>query len=125
MTWIVTLAARLGIPEVYARLALTIAAITLLGLGLGLAKCSYDRRLIAQHDAMRDLSLAEGARAADANAADQRRADDARLSTDSIQLDKVIANASLAPLSPARRRYYDCLVQQQTARASRAASACD
>lgn len=118
MTWIATLALRLGIPERAARIALIALAVAILIAALGIAKCRYDRTLISGHDAARDVSLAEGARAADGNAAETRRADDARLSTESVQLNEVIAHAPLAPVSDARRAYYDCLRLQQAARAS-------
>jgi len=126
MTWLAALALRLGIPERLARIGLIVLALLLLVVGLGVAKCSYDRDLVAAHDAQRDARLAEDARAADANAAEARRVDDARLSSESIQLDKVTANASLdQPISPARRAYYDCIGLQQAARAAgRPAPAC-
>lgn len=125
MTWLAALAMKAGIPERFARAAIIALGVLLLILAAGIAKCRYDRALIATHDAARDLELSEGARAADANAAETRRADDARLSTESIQLNEVVTHAEPAPLSDARRRYYDCLRVQQAARAAgRPAPAC-
>ena len=125
MTWLAALAMRAGIPERFARASVIALGVILLILGLGIAKCRYDRALIAAHDAARDLELSEGARAADANAAETRRADDARLSAETYQLNEVVTHAEPAPLSDARRNYYSCLRVQQAARAAgRPAPAC-
>ena len=125
MNWLATLAMKAGIPERFARATVIALGVILLVLALGIAKCRYDSALIADHDAARDLSLSEGARAADANAAETRRADDARLSAESFQLNEVVTHAEPAPLSDARRNYYSCLRVQQAARAAgRPAPAC-
>ena len=125
IAWLAALAMRAGIPERFARAAVVAIGVVLLILAAGIAKCCYDRTLIASHDAARDLELSEGARAADANAAETRRADDARLSAETYQLNEVVTHAEPAPLSDARRNYYSCLRVQQAARAAgRPAPAC-
>lgn len=127
IAFLATLAARLGVAERFAR-AVVLALLILLAVGgLLLAKGCYDDNLIDRHDAERDAGLAEGGRAADSNAAVTRRADDTRLSTESVQLNEVIANAPLPDQpSDARRRYYECVrLQQQQRKAGGPVPACD
>jgi len=125
--FLANLAVGLGLPQRFARAAVIGLLIVLAVGGLLLAKSCYDDSLIERHDAERDADLAEGGRAADANAAETRREDDARLSTESIQLNEVIANASIPDVpSDARRRYYECVrLQQQRRVAGDPAPACD
>jgi hypothetical protein len=114
--------ARLGLPAGVGWAAALLAGLLL----LALATCARDRRLIANHDALRDAALAEAARAADARAATARRADDGRLANETTQLNEVLAHAPSAdPPSAARRAFYECVRMQQAARAAGApAPAC-
>lgn len=94
------------------------ALVALLVLGLGIAKCSYDRSIISAHDAKQVAATAKADRKADAKAADERRTDDTRLSAETQALNQVeTAHATDDPRTRriARQR---CLRDQQAARAS-------
>jgi hypothetical protein len=95
--------------------AIMIVGLVLLVLAvLGVAKCSYDRKLIRNHEAEQRAETAKADRKADNNAAVQRRADDARVVDEATQLGKVQANATTdADRRLARHR---CLRLQQQAR---------
>lgn len=116
MTWIIARLIAAGVPERVAKPVLIAVLIALALAGLGIAKCSYDRRVIAAHDAAANLAAEKAGRAADQKAADQRQQDTNRAATEAAQLDKVTTNAK----SPddARRAYYRCVRLQQAARAN-------
>ncbi len=120
-----SLALRFGVTERTVKIALIAAGIVAAILGLGIAKCSYDRRLIATHEAKQGEANAKADRKADTSAAVQRRSDDARLDAESQQLERSRANAQQTDLDRrlARQRLLRC---QQDARAhGRQPSACD
>lgn len=97
---IATLAAfavRAGVPERFARAAVATCAIIALVALLALARCAYDRRLIAAHDAEQAAQIAPAVRSADANAADSRLSDLKR-----NQADEDAERAAVAPLPDAR-----------------------
>lgn len=114
MTWLLSLIMGAGVPAKLARPVLyAIAAVMLLGALWG-AKCAYDKRVIATHEAKQEASTAKADRKADTNAAEQRRADDSRIVNESDQLGKAQANAKTdLDRRLARNR---CIRLQQAAR---------
>nr|WP_053000149.1 hypothetical protein [Sphingomonas sp. Y57] len=91
------LAARAGVPERFARVVGPACAIFALVALLAVARCAYDRNLIARHDAEQEAQLAPAVRSADANAADARLSDQKR-----NQADEDAERAAVAPLPDAR-----------------------
>lgn len=71
----------------FARAGIWISIVVLLIVGLGLAKCVYDRTLIANHDAKQDAKAQTNARKASetATAKDTKRQADFRASQDHIK----------------------------------------
>ncbi len=123
---LVAFAVRLGVPGRFAGAVVWFAIFVALVAGLATLKTIYARQLIAGHDASVSATVAPKVRAADGVAADTRRTDDARTAAETQTLEKVIYHAPSAPISDARRSYYDCLRVQQNARAARnPAPACD
>ena len=111
--WLSALAQRADAPRWLIGAAILIALMLLAWLALA----AHDRRVIAAHDAARDLTLSESARAADASAAARRRDDDRRIAAEAAQLEKGIADAPTeAAPDAARRAYYRCVGLQQAAR---------
>lgn len=117
MGWLIGLLAptvgeKFARPVAYAALAFVLLAM------LGIGKCTYDRAVIAKHEAKQDAANAKADRKADAKAADQRRVDDARLTTEQQAIKEAIDEAKRIGADP-RRVYYDCVREQQRARAER------
>ncbi len=105
----------LGVPAKFARPLAIVGLILLIIIALGVGKCTYDRSVIAKHDAKIEAATAKADRKADAAAAVTRRADDARITQEATQLEKVQANA---PTDADRRlARHRCLRLQQSARA--------
>jgi len=115
MTLIATLATRFGVSQRLIKVV-GIAALVTLAVGLlGIAKCSYDHRLIATHDAETAARLAPVVRQADAMAADTRISDLKR------NLDDENAErAAVAPLPDtqlsARQRARACAILMRQAK---------
>lgn len=114
--FLIGLALKLGIPARFAKFAVIAALVTLLVVGLGVAKCAYDRSIIKAHDAKRDAAIAKDDRKADAKAAEERRADDARSTDEAAQIKEAINEARAEGRDP-RAAYYECVKLQQSARA--------
>jgi hypothetical protein len=116
MEFLVELALKAGVPQRFAKIAVIGALVTALVLGLGLAKCAYDKSIISNHDAQQSAANAKADRAADTHAADQRRSDDSRLTNEQEQLEGVRTDAK--PQSDLDRRLarQRCIRLQQTAR---------
>ncbi len=87
------LALRVGVPERLGRAAGIAAAVVGLTVGLGVAKCAYDRSIISTHEAQQAAALAPVIRQADANAAGARISDQKR-----NQADEDAERAAVAPL---------------------------
>lgn len=117
MTWLIALALKAGIPQKYAKFAVVAVLVVLLIVGLGVAKCAYDRSIIKAHDAERDAAIAKADRRADAKSAEERRADDARSAAESQEIKEAI-NEARSEGRDARAAYYECVKLQQSARAS-------
>ncbi len=96
-------------PAIYASLAV------LLIVGLGVAKCAYDRSVIDRHDAKEEAKTERAARKAsdDATAADNARRGDFSASQGAIER-KVDDAADKSPAGPGTRAYFDCLRRQRT-----------
>lgn len=120
---LISLAARVGVPEPLRKAAGIVGAVVALVALLGLAKCVYDRKLIAGHEAEQAAKLAPVIRAADANAAESRVTDLKRNLTD-----EAAERAAVAPLPDARlsdrQRARACAVLRRQSPAARAPAAC-
>lgn len=114
LAFLTALALRAGVPQRLAGTAGMLGAVAALFALLAVAKCSYDRRLIARHDAAVEAQLAPKIRAADAHAADQRLSDLKR-----NQADEDAERAAVAPLPDARlsarQRNRACAILQRQA----------
>jgi hypothetical protein len=100
------------------------SAILLLLAVLGVAKCTYDRNLIENHDARQAAETTKADRQADTNAGEQRRVDDNRLNTEQSELGKAGQNAQDRKARRVARQR--CIRMQQDARAAgRQPPACD
>jgi hypothetical protein len=116
MSFLIGLVLKLGVPQRFAKLALVAGLVVLLVVGLGVAKCAYDKSIIDAHDAQQNAVNAKADRRADENAAVERRVDDTRLSNEAQELGKAGQNVSNdRDRRIARQR---CIRLQQSARAS-------
>ena len=106
----------LGLSDKLARIVAYALLALVIFLALWAAKCSYDKHLIANHDATQAASTANADRQADQNAAEARRVDDARLTQEKQQLEGSTANAQTD--LDRRLAFQRCLRMQQAARAS-------
>lgn len=113
-----------GIPTRFAKPILAIiGALLLFGLLWG-AKCSYDRHLIANHEATQTAATAKADRQADQTAATSRVADQARADTEATQIKEAVNEAGNDPAAR-RAAYYACVRAQQAARrAGKLAASC-
>lgn len=117
MTWLLSLATGIGIPQRFAKAAVIATGIVLLLLAVFAAVKIHDHRVIAQHEAKQDAANAKADRKADAKAADQRRADDARLAQETQEANNAVTEARRNGADP-RSAYYRCVELQQAARAA-------
>lgn len=106
-----------GVSPRLARPLAIAALIAALAAMLSLAKCGYDRSLIRNHDAARDVVIAKDDRKADQVVADQRRADDAQITQEAAQLEEVETHANND--TDRRLARHRCLRLQQAARRER------
>lgn len=116
-TFLITWALKAGIPAKYAKIAVIGALVTLLVVGLGVAKCAYDKSVIASHEAKQDAANAKADRKADTKAAEQRRTDDARSTKEETEIKEAVDEARRTGADP-RAAYYECVRRQQHARAA-------
>ena len=114
--FLIGLALKAGIPARFAKIAVIGSLIVLLVVGLGVAKCAYDRSIIKAHDAERDAATAKADRKADAQSAEERRADDTRLAHETNEVKEAVNEARVEGRDP-RAAYYECVKLQQSARA--------
>ena len=75
--FLIAWALKAGIPAKYAKIAVIGALVTLLIVGLGVAKCAYDRHVISQHEQKAALEQAKRERRADTNLQQQIGRDNA------------------------------------------------
>ncbi|MFC0305282.1 hypothetical protein [Rhizorhabdus histidinilytica] len=115
LKFLASLAVRAGVPDRFARAIVAAGAICALVALLVLAKCSYDRRLIAAHDADQAARLAPAVRQADANAADTRISDQKRNQADEDAERAAVAALPAAGLSD-RQRARACAILLRQAR---------
>lgn len=113
---LIALALKAGIPARFAKIAVIGTLIVLLVVGLGVAKCAYDRSVIKAHENERNAEIAKADRKADAKAAVERRADDARATAETQELKEAVNEAG-NDAGARRRAYYECLAKLQAARA--------
>ncbi len=120
---LISLAARLGVPEPLRRAAGIAGAVAALIALLAIAKCTYDRRLIAGHEAEQAAKLAPVIRAADAKAAETRLTDLER-----NRDEEAAERAAVAPLPDtglsARQRARACAILQRQSTPDRIPAAC-
>jgi predicted lipid-binding transport protein (Tim44 family) len=117
VTWLIGLALKAGIPAKWAKGAVIAILIALLLAGLGIGKCAYDKRVIANHEAKQEAATAKADRKADAKAAEQRRADDNRSTAEATEIKEAVNEAGNDPAAR-RAAYYRCVQLQQSARKS-------
>jgi hypothetical protein len=115
---LISLALKLGIPARFAKGAVIAALVACLVIGLGIGKCAYDKRVIANHEAKQEAATAKADRQADAKAAEQRRADDSRSTDEATEIKETINEAGNDPAAR-RAAYYRCVQLQQAARRER------
>lgn len=108
---------KLARPAVYA--TLVILLICLLGVG----KCTYDQRIIEQHDTRQALKQSEADRKADQVVAKQRRSDDARIIQEAEELERITENAT-NDMARQLDRHHCIRMQQQARRDGRQSPAC-
>jgi hypothetical protein len=118
VTWLIGLALKLGVPQRFAKGAVIAALIAIAIAALGIGKCTYDKRVIANHDAKQEAATAKADRQADAKAAEQRRADDSRSTAEATEIKETIDEAKRTGADP-RAAYYECVRKQQAARRER------
>lgn len=116
MNFLLALAARLGVPEPFRRLAAIGATVLGIAAAFALLVRCHDARVVADHDARTGAATANADRRADAAAADARRADDARLAQERTQIEGVSTDAN-SPVD-ARVARLRCIRLQQDARAA-------
>lgn len=101
MTWIIARLIAGGVPERLAKPVLIAALVALAFAGFGIAKCSYDRSIIAKHDAAANAKAAARNDAAKDAASTERRADDQRISEAQKGYDDAISKAPAGAPGPA------------------------
>jgi hypothetical protein len=114
VTWLLSLAAGIGIPERFQKAAIIGAGALLLILAAFVVVKIHDHRIIATHDAKQDATNSKADRKADSHAAEQRRADDTRLNQEADQLKKAQDNAKTD--HDRRLARFRCIRLQQAAR---------
>lgn len=116
MPTLASLALKFGVSERAIKIALIAIAVIAAVIAFGVAKCSYDRKVVETASSKQAASNAKADRKADAAAAEQRRGDDARLTQESQQLERAQANAKDDTARRLARAH--CLRAQQAARAN-------
>jgi hypothetical protein len=119
MSWLLSLAAGIGIPEPFRKAAVIGTGVLLLLLAVFAAVKIHDSRVISAHDAKQGEANAKADRAADSNAADSRVTDAARQKDESTQAQEAIDEARRNGTDP-RKAYYACVSKQQLARRNNA-----
>lgn len=115
--FLIGLALKLGIPARFAKMAVIAALVVLLIVGLGVAKCAYDRSVIEKHTAGQQAKQAKRERQADANLERQKDADEAASRQRKQEIDDATRNIpDQAP--SARQRARACLELRRQAEAS-------
>ena len=108
MTWLINLALKTGIPPRFAKIAVIAGLVVLLVVGLGAAKCAYDRSVIERHAAAEKAKQAKRERRADTNLERQKDADEAAAAARQREIDNATRNIpDQAP--SARQRARACL----------------
>jgi uncharacterized protein HemX len=115
MGFLIGLALKIGIPQRFAKAAVIAAMVIALIAALGIGKCAYDKRVIANHEAKQEAATAKADRKADAKAAEQRRTDDSRSTAEATEIKETIDEAKRTGANP-RAAYYECVRKQQLAR---------
>lgn len=77
-----------------AKPVLIASAVVLLVLGLGIAKCAYDKSVIKAHDAKQNAETQNRKIEADENASEQRREDDTRIAEQEKEANDAIAKTN-------------------------------
>jgi uncharacterized protein HemX len=119
MPFLIGLALKLGIGPRFAKFAVIASLVTALVVGLGVAKCAYDRSVIKKHEMEAELKQAKRERKADANLQQQIDRDDAAAQERRKEIDDATANIPDQKPS-ARQRARACLQLQREAKERRA-----
>lgn len=114
MPFLIGLALKAGIPARFAKVAVIAAFVTLLIVGLGVAKCAYDKSVIERHEQKAQLEQAKRERKADANLEKQKDRDAAASEQRKKEIDDATRNIpDQAP--SARQRARACVELQREA----------
>lgn len=125
MNFLIALALRAGIPDRFAKAATIAILMTIVIVGLGIAKCSYDRSIIQadrERAAVKDL---KSARKADDKAAIRRAADQSRNAQEEREVRNAIEAQPHGDITP-RQRARACVIlcQQHRATGNRVPASC-
>jgi uncharacterized protein HemX len=113
---LIGLALKVGIPTRFAKIAVIGTLIVLLVVGLGVAKCAYDRSVIERHTSGQQAKQTKRERTADTNLKRQRDADEAAAAQRQQEIENATRNIpDQAP--SARQRARACLELRRQAQA--------
>lgn len=114
--FLIGLALKAGIPSRFAKIAVVASLIVLLVVGLGVAKCAYDRSVIERHTSEMKAKQAKRERQADANLERQKDVDEAAARQRKEEIDNATRNIpDQAPSQRQRARACLELVRQAAA----------
>lgn len=117
MPFLIGLALKAGIPARFAKFAVIAALITALVVGLGVAKCAYDRSVIKNHERDAVAKQAKRERKADANLQTQKDRDEAASQQRREEIDH--ATQGIPDQAPsARQRARVCVELRRQAKVS-------
>lgn len=123
MQFLIGLVMLLGVPARLAKPTVIASAVALIILGLGLAKCSYDRSVIRKHDAKVAAKIAPVVRKADAKAAEARISEERKIDDHRADEEKAVGALPDQGLSARQRARACSVLKRQAAERGRPAPA--
>jgi uncharacterized protein HemX len=119
VSFLIALALKAGVSQRFAKFAVIAALISALVVGLGVAKCAYDRSVIKAHEAKAEMKQAKRERKADANLQTAKSRDEAASQQRREEIDNATRNfPDQAP--SARQRARACVELRRQAQERRA-----
>jgi hypothetical protein len=116
MNFLIALALKAGVSQRFAKIAVIASVVTLLIVGLGVAKCAYDASVIENHE----QKIEQRARPATDKAADERANDTIANAKSEQEMHNAIAAQPDQPIAPTTR----ALSCERLRRAGRTPPAC-
>lgn len=116
---ILWLATHLGVTQKVAKFGLIGFAVVSLIVGLGVAKCSYDKSIVTNYVAKAEVKDLKTTVKANEHAANKRIEDTVRISGEAAELQRNIDHADAKTINDVRASYYECVRRQQLARKQR------